>query len=194
MLVGAAQRTYPPDGDELATEASMKWVLRVIAGLILVVLAIVAVGLMLPREHRATTTTIIRAPVDSVWKTIADVQTHAQWRDGVERVEIVSAGEPMRWREITDQGAMTLERVEASPPRRMVSRIADEDLPFGGTWTYELEPVDTGTQVRITEDGFVSNPIFRFMSRFVFGHHATQASYLRSLGRRFGHDVELATT
>ena len=38
----------------------------------------------------------------------------------------------------------------------------------------------------MAEDGEVYNPIFRFVSRFVMGHHATMDRYLRNLGRKFG--------
>jgi len=57
-------------------------------------------------------------------------------------------------------------------------------LPLGGKWTYELRPVQGGTTLRITEDGEVFNPIFRFMSRFVFTHHRTIDRYLGDLERR----------
>ena len=97
----------------------------------------------------------------------------------------------MRWREHTRQDAITFERINAEQPTRLVTRIADETLPFGGTWTWTLSPDPGGTRVTITERGYVTNPIFRFMSRFVFGHHATQSDFLRALGRRFGHDVTL---
>ena len=35
----------------------------------------------------------------------------------------------------------------------------------------------------------MKNVLFRFLSRFVFGHHATFAGYVRALGRRFGEEV-----
>jgi hypothetical protein len=66
----------------------------------------------------------------------------------------------------------------------MVVRIADPDLPFGGTWTYELKQEESGTRVTITERGEVYNPIFRFMSRFVFSHTATLERYLAALRAR----------
>jgi hypothetical protein len=65
----------------------------------------------------------------------------------------------------------------------VVSRIADRSLPFGGRWTFELSPAPGGTLLRITEDGEVYNPIFRFVSRFVFGHDRTINGYLEDLER-----------
>ena len=53
-------------------------------------------------------------------------------------------------------------------------------------------PEGGGTRVRITEDGEVSNVIFRFMSRYVFGQTATLDAYLTSLAKRFGEDAKPA--
>ena len=41
----------------------------------------------------------------------------------------------------------------------------------------------------VTEQGWVANPLFRFLSRVVFGHYGTLDSYLTALGKRFGEDV-----
>jgi hypothetical protein len=73
------------------------------------------------------------------------------------------------------------EVVESTPPQRLVVRIADPDLPFGGTWTYELTSQGTGTGLVITERGEVYNPIVRFVARFVFSHIATIRKYLAAL-------------
>jgi hypothetical protein len=44
----------------------------------------------------------------------------------------------------------------------------------------------------VTERGWIANPVFRFMSRFIFGYYGTQESYVRALGKRFGEEVTLA--
>jgi hypothetical protein len=55
-----------------------------------------------------------------------------------------------------------------------------------GTWTFEFVPEGDGTRLTITERGEVYNPIFRFMSRFVFGHTATMDAFVENLGKRIG--------
>jgi hypothetical protein len=70
-------------------------------------------------------------------------------------------------------------------------RIADKDLPYGGQWTYELEPQGLQTALRITEDGEIYNPVFRFVSRFVMGHTATIDNYLRALASRTGDSITI---
>ncbi len=41
----------------------------------------------------------------------------------------------------------------------------------------------------VTEEGEIYNPVFRVMSRLVFGYHGMMDSYLRALGARFEEDV-----
>ena len=54
-------------------------------------------------------------------------------------------------------------------------------MPFGGTWTYRLEPTASGTRLTITEDGEIYNPTFRFVARFVLGYEGTMTRYLDAL-------------
>ena len=68
-----------------------------------------------------------------------------------------------------------------------MTRIADPNLPFGGTWTYELTPqADGSTMLRITENGEIRNIFFRFVSRFLMGYTKTMEDYLNALGQKFG--------
>ncbi len=78
-----------------------------------------------------------------------------------------------------------------NPPVSIQRRIAGENLPFGGTWTFAFESMNGGTHVRITEDGEVYNPVFRFVSRFITGQTATMDAYLKAMGTATGEDVQL---
>jgi uncharacterized protein YndB with AHSA1/START domain len=168
----------------------MKWVLLV-GGLLVALIALVALaGALLPRDHVAARRARLPRPPAEVFAVIQDVARAAEWRADVTRVEPL---EPVagrrRFREVSGQGAITFEVMEELAPARLVTRIAEEDLPFGGTWTYELQPSGEGTLITITERGFVKNVIFRALSRYVFTHHRTLEQYLRALGQRFGADV-----
>jgi len=58
-------------------------------------------------------------------------------------------------------------------------------------WDLTLEPTAGGaTRVRITEQGEVANPLFRFVSRFLIGQTRTMDVYLRDLGRAGGESVQ----
>ena len=149
-------------------------------GIIVVVSAIVAIGYALPQAHVASVQGVVPKPPAEVFEQLSDVSRYPEWRTDLQRVEIISSA-PLKWQEEMGGDVITYEVVERDPPRRFVVRIADPDLPFGGSWTYELRPEGSGTQLTITERGEVFNPIFRFMSRFVFGHTAAMETVLTSI-------------
>ncbi len=84
---------------------------------------------------------------------------------------------------------MNYELVADVPAQRMVTRIRDTDLGYSGQWTYSFTPENGGTRVTIREDGEVSNVLFRFMSRYVFGQTSTIDGYLTSLAKHFGEEA-----
>ena len=95
-------------------------------------------------------------------------------------------------RETTRQGyTITYEILDRRPPQSITRRIATKRLPYSGTWTYTLQPDGTRTVVRITENGEVYNPIFRFVSRFILGHTSTIDAYLRALAKATGQEVQI---
>lgn len=160
----------------------------VVGVLVLLLLVMMAIGARLPLAHTAARH--VRLPVDRqrVWDTLTDVAAYSSWRPRVKRVEVLGT-EPTRWREFGKDGKITFAVEAADPPRRLVTRITDEKLPFGGSWTYDLEPDGDGCVVTVTEHGEVRNLVFRFMSRYVFGHTATIDGFLTALGSHFGHPV-----
>jgi uncharacterized protein YndB with AHSA1/START domain len=163
----------------------MKWLLIVLGVLAIIAVAVAAIGALLPRGHSATMQAALPVPPEVVWRTITDVEAFPSWRSGVKAVNRLPDrdGKP-RWVEDTSQGKVPLAVERSEPPRVLVLRIDDPDLPFGGTWTYSIVPAPTGSTLSITEDGEVYNPIFRFMARFVFGYEATMRSYLDDITRK----------
>jgi len=144
--------------------------------------AVVLIGVLLPKTHIATRTVVIDAPPPAVWKAITTVEAYPQWRDVQTATLPPSHGGRKMWKETDRHGdTMTMEVMEEIPERRLVTRIADKELPFGGTWTYELVPTGSGTQLTIIEDGVIHNPVFRCMARYVIGYHATMDDYLKRL-------------
>jgi uncharacterized protein YndB with AHSA1/START domain len=142
------------------------------------------VGSLLPMGHRISRQGLYGVSPEVVWRAITDVEAFPSWRDGVERVERLPDRDGRSvWREHTSDGPLTFATERAEPPRLLVIRIADRNLPFGGTWTYEIAPAARGSQLTITEDGEIYNPLFRVMARFVFGYEATIETYLSSLQR-----------
>jgi uncharacterized protein YndB with AHSA1/START domain len=169
----------------------MMVVLIAVGVLVVAAIAVVVTGVLLPVGHTATRTAHFNRPPEAVWAAISDVDGFPGWRPGVTRVEhLPVAGDRARWREHDRHGKTTFEVVEATLPSRLVVRIADKGLPYGGTWTYAVAPAaGGGSTLTVTEDGEVYNVVFRFVSRFVLGHTATMDKYLEALGAKFGETV-----
>jgi len=161
--------------------------LRVLAVLFAILLVIVAVGFALPVKHRAIREARYDRSQSEIFALITDVKNFPSWRSSVTSVEILpDSGGRRRFRETGSDGVILYEVEQSVPDQRLVTRIADPSLPFGGRWTYELIPRGNSTTLRITEDGEVYNPVFRFVSRFVMGHTRTLDTYLLDLARHFG--------
>jgi len=163
----------------------MRWILFVAIGLAAILVLIVVVGYLLPKGHVANRSATFAAPPDAIWAAITEVEKFPSWRGDVKTVTRLPDREGrMTWVEEGRSGRITLAVARSQPPKQLVLRIADPDLPFGGTWTYDLAPAPGGTTLSITENGEIYNPIFRFMAKFVFGYEATMASYLSALEKR----------
>ena len=143
----------------------MKWILIAIAVLAAVVALVAVIGSTLPRSHVAGRSLALRRSPEEIWPVIMQATA--------------SSGVP-------------IDVIESEPPRRQVTRVKDTEKMFGGTWTVTIIPSSTGSTVMITEDGWVGNPIFRFVSRYVMGHHATMDGMLRDVAKTLGEEPRLS--
>lgn len=170
----------------------MKWVLIAIGGVLGLVILIALIGAFVPREHRATSSVSLHQPPDSVWRVVRDLGGITAWWPEIKE----SARQPDQdghevWRQKMSGFDVPLVVMESTPPRRLVTKIdARAGAAFGGTWTYELTGDSGGTRISVTEAGWIGNPIFRFLSRFVFGYYGSLDGYLKALGKRFGESVQ----
>jgi len=146
----------------------MEIVLAVLGALAALVILLVlgfivgsVVGRSLPVAHVASRSATLAVPPERVWDVINDPAF-------------------MRSRGVGD---VKTETVESMPPRRLVRRIVGE-TDFGGTWTSELDAeTGGGTRLVITENGEIYNAFFRFVSRYIVGHHRTIDSFIAALRR-----------
>lgn len=168
-----------------------KWLLIAAGTLVALIALVLIVGGLYPRDHTASSRITIAQPVDSVWAVVRDqAGTVAWWGNvtGAARVDDPAGREV--WRFDMTTGPMAIVVEQDVPPTRLVTRIdVPDDAPFGGTWSYVLEPAGDSTRVTVTEAGYINNLFFRFMANVSFGMHGTMDSYLRDLGRRFGQEV-----
>ena len=170
----------------------MKWVLVVVAVLVLLVVVLMLVGASLPREHRATCRATFHAGAETIFGILTDIDGQPAWRAGLKSIRHMEPidGKPS-YVEESQHGPIRYVVESSDAPHKRVLRIADESLPYGGTWTFELSPSGTGTTLSITEDGFVKPALFRVLARFVFGYHANLEQYLSSLAQKLGESVTI---
>jgi hypothetical protein len=140
----------------------MKWLVRVVAVVITVLMFLALVGTFLPVSHEASRSAEFDKPPELVWSLIADPDNYRSWWDGADvKVAIV----------------------ESVPPSRLVTKIVDE-TQFGGTWTFEVTPTPTGSRMTITERGEIYNVVFRALAKFVFGYTSTIESCLQAAQKK----------
>ena len=168
----------------------MKWLLIILGVLVALAALVWLICTTLPKDHVATLMARYNQPPEKIWEAITDAEAMPAWRKDLKSVKRLPNrdGKPA-WVETSSFGDMPLYVETFEPTHKLVTRIADPNLPFGGTWTFEIAPAEGGTTLRITERGEVRSAFFRFMARFVFGYTATTETYLRDLGAKFGESV-----
>jgi len=161
----------------------------VLGGLVLIGVCVVVIGSLLPKRHVATRSASYHTAPDQLFALIAGPQN---WRPDVIRYESVpDAGGRELVRETTRNGeTITYEVLDRVAPISIKRRIATDNLPYSGAWTFSVQPSGGVSIVRITENGEVSNSVFRFVS-FVIGHKRSLDDYLRALGKATGQEVEI---
>ena len=170
----------------------MKWILGFFTVLAALLILVVVIGWLLPKEHVATREGRYRQSPEAVWKAITDIDAMPGWRAGLKSVKWLPDRNGLQaWVEMTDSGTIPLETTLSQPPGKLIVHIADQKLPFGGTWTYEIHATPEGSALRITENGEVYNPIFRFVSRFILGYTGMIDAYLKSLAKKFGEPPQI---
>ena len=163
----------------------LKWLLFVAIGLAALGAILALVGLALPKGHRASRTVVYPTSPDRVFAAITDFARFPEWRSDVKSVELLGDdGRGVRFREEGRHGAVRYRVELRQPDSKLVTRIDDASLPFGGTWTLDVKAVPEGTALTITEDGEIYNPVFRVLSKVVFSPYSTIDTYQADLRKR----------
>ncbi|GBF39040.1 LIC10604 family protein [Leptospira johnsonii] len=160
----------------------MKIVWIILLGLVGLIVLLVLSGYLLPKDHIASVEKDFSSSPESIYKIIRNVREYKDWRSGLKSVELES---DTIWMESDSHGnTIRFGIIEERSPNYLKTKILSEDLPFGGGWEFEINPNAPNTKLKITEKGFVTNPLFRVLSKFVFGHDATMKTYLEDLSKR----------
>jgi hypothetical protein len=144
--------------------------------LLVLVLAVAGVyvdGARLPYNHSVSVTGVVPGPRDKVFAIITNVAKGSEWRPAVKSVNVLQPDQGRdHWVEHLKYGQfMTFLATRTEPPVRRDVALDDPKAEYGGTWTYELSPGpdSTTTTLRITENGFIKPPLYRFVMAHVIG-------------------------
>ena len=155
--------------------------LYLLAGLVAIAALAYAAGAMLPEDHVATVASDYSAAPEALWAVITDPPRFMEWRTGLKKVDIQGD----RITEHASYGAMAYRFVNSAAPRTIATEsLNGKELGFAGSWTFEIAPTGQGARLTITERGKVFSPLFRVMSRYVFGHEGTMRQYHADLAKR----------
>jgi len=168
----------------------MKFLKRAVIVLVALVACVYIVGLRMPREHTVSSRIQLTASRDAVWSALRNFGDYPTWHSGFKSSEkgAPRAGHEV-WVQNVDGMTMSIEVLESQPPSRLVTEVVtDEASQWGGFWTYEVASNGAGTQVTITEEGWIKSPFLRVMMK-VMGTHSTMDGVLKNLGAKFGEMV-----
>ncbi|HYN23678.1 MAG TPA: SRPBCC family protein [Pyrinomonadaceae bacterium] len=166
----------------------------VIAFIVGILLVVLVGGLLLPEEHHASRTLVTKQSPQAIWETINDHANEAKWRSDIESVASLGErnGKPVWQENYKDGNKVALITTESKPPTRIVRELTDLEGPFSGRWEIDIQPTPTGSNVKITEIGKVSNPFFRFVSKYLIGHTTFMEKYLKGLADKFGEQPQFS--
>src|SRR5262245_33939710 len=168
------------------------WTALVLVALLDVVLLI---GYRLPQDHTVSRTLASKQPPQAVWAVISNHANEPSWRPELKKVERIWDERRLAiWGGTYSNGdTLSFTTTEFEPPTRMVRAITDENIPFGGRWEYKLEPdKNGGSQLTITEYGWVKPALYRFVSKYIIGHNKTIDDYLKALAKRLGEPAQIS--
>jgi uncharacterized protein YndB with AHSA1/START domain len=142
-------------------------VLLVLGGVASAFFAMLAGGLMLPRQQAVSRTVTMSAAPDVVWARVSDPTGYPSWQRRTTSVDVLGAS-PLRWREFGGDGSFAFEVTAEVAPERFVAVAVDDDVARRPEREYMLQRAEHGTTVTYTERCTLANPMSRFVFRYLW--------------------------
>ena len=166
----------------------LKVILAVVGIVIFAGLTVFAIGATLPVDHSVSVTGTVAAPPAKVFAIITDIAAGPTWRHEVKSVQVLPKDNSRDvWIENLGGGMtmhfLALTTAPPGPNGRGVRKIETDDPSYGGSWTYELTPGPTPntTTLKITEDGYIKPPLYRFVTAYITGPTKSLKDYLTEM-------------
>ena len=168
----------------------MKWIARIFGFILILIVLALALGYAIPAHHKLTRTITLKRSPDAIFAVLADLPNMPAWNHGVKKVEMLPPidGKEASRQTLEGNMVMTIVTSERTLPNRLVRTVADASAPFSGSWIYDISANANGSQVALTEDSAVPNPIFRLLVK-ISGPAKYLDKHLVDLGKHFGETV-----
>lgn len=149
----------------------MKWLVRTIAGLAIVVVALLAIGFALPSHFRVERSITINAPADRVYSLLVAPAEWKRWtvwnqRDAAMKIDYggPASGVGARWSwQSGTEGNGAMEFIEAVPNQRIGYRLSFPDFGMQSAGVLTIAPAASGVRVSWTNEGDMgASPVNRW--------------------------------
>lgn len=147
--------------------------------LVLLALALYALGALLPATRTGRASILIAAPPEAILATIRDYQAQVEWREGIAAVR--AQGES--WVETTTRGDDITFTPETMTPQSIILHFRGRS-GFFGTWQAEMHAQGLQTQIDVTETVTVPSPLGRLAARLFVDPEKFAQTYLTALKAR----------
>jgi len=153
----------------------MKFLLKLGIGLVALVLVLVGVAYLLPREYRVQRSLHIQATAETVYSYTGDLRRWKEWgvwfeRDPKMKIEYSEktdqVGSWSAWESKGQKGKMTLTRLQR--PTQVAYRLEFPDMGMSSLGLVEIVPDAGGVNVTLSDEGDLGlNPINRWFGLFL---------------------------
>lgn len=152
---------------------------KIVIGLVVVVVALVVIGFLLPAKVNVERSVVVNAPADQVYPWLCDFEKTQSWSPWAERDPNVAnqytgtpctAGHKNTWKSEHDQVGNGSQEIAAVKPNERVDTHLEFEGQGGADAYFILTPEGEGTKVTWGFDSDMgSNPIGRWMGLMMDG-------------------------
>lgn len=130
----------------------------------LLILLPLIMGLLMAPLQRATRVELIRAPLDVVWESIADLPRQTQWRSDLKNVQFKDDDQGIRWIEHSSSlGKVTVRKKFEDEHRELILLLEKGTLQ--GKRHIRVAGVPGGTRLTINEERTIPSPLGRLTAK-----------------------------
>ncbi len=143
----------------------MKSLLKFLGFCVAAVVVMFVLGSGMATHHVVTRRKSFAAPAEKVWSALLSIRQLPIDRSELGTIDLGISTRPPDTVEVVGS-PVKIEIETFRPPRSLVVKTTDPDIPYGGTWTFTLEPDgDQLTKLTVVEDAEVHGRLLRFAVR-----------------------------